>query len=93
MMDSFKVEGTLGVDDLSELEMSIYPNPASSNYVTIKSPINGDKNVEIYDIIGNRIINKTISSNVIDISSLNTGMYLVKVTIDGKSKTSKLIVE
>ena len=32
-MDSFEVEGTLGVNDFNSLEMSIYPNPVDGNYV------------------------------------------------------------
>ena len=49
-MDSFVVEGTLGVNDMNTLEMSIYPNPVDGNYVTIQTPTNGLKEVEVFDL-------------------------------------------
>ena len=70
-MDSFVVEGTLGVNDVQSLDMNIYPNPVNGDFVTIQTPVNGVKYVEVFDISGKRFI---------------------KVTVEGQSKTSKLIV-
>ena len=92
-MDSFVVEGTLGVDDFNTLEMSIYPNPVDGNYVTIQTPINGVKEVEVFDILGKRVINTNLISDSLDISELNPGVYMVKVTVENKNKISKLIVK
>ena len=36
-MDSFVVEGTLGLNDVESLEMNVYPNPVSGEFVTIES--------------------------------------------------------
>ncbi len=91
-MDSFVVEGTLGVNDVASLDMNLYPNPVSGSFVTIQTPINGVKYVEVFDIIGNRLINTSLITDTLEISSLSTGMYLVKVTVEGQSKTSKLII-
>ena len=92
-MDSFVVEGTLGVDDFTSLEMSVYPNPVDGNYVTIQTPINGVKEVEVFDILGKRVINTNLISDSLDISELNPGVYMVKVTIENQNKISKLIVK
>ena len=91
-MDSFVVEGTLGIDDFNSLEMSLYPNPVDGNYVTIQTPINGVKEVEVFDILGKRVINTNLISNSLDISELNPGVYMVKVTIENQSKVSKLVI-
>ena len=91
-MDSFVVEGTLGVNDLDLLEMNLYPNPVNGNFVTIQTPTNGDKHVEVYDITGKRLINTLLNGDTLDVSSISTGMYLVKVTVDNQSKTSKLVI-
>ena len=92
-MDSFVVEGTLGVDDFNTLDMSLYPNPVDGNYVTIQTPINGVKEVEVFDILGKRVINTNLISDSLDISELNPGVYMVKVTVENQSKVSKLIIK
>ena len=91
-MDSFVVEGTLGLNDVQSLDMNIYPNPVNGNFVTIQTPVNGMKNVEVFDITGKRLINTSLSADTLEVSSLSAGMYLIKVTVEGQSKTSKLIV-
>jgi hypothetical protein len=91
-MDSFVVEGTLGVNDVQSLEMNIYPNPVNGNFVTIQTPLNGTKYVEVFDITGKRLINTSLSADTLEVSSLSAGVYLIKVTVEGQSKTSKLIV-
>jgi hypothetical protein len=91
-MDSFVVEGTLGLNNIQSLDMNIYPNPVNGNFVTIQTPINGVKYVEVFDITGKRLINTSLSADTLEVSSLSAGMYLIKVTVEGQSKTSKLIV-
>ena len=91
-MDSFVVEGTLGLNDVQSLDMNIYPNPVNGDFVTIQTPVNGMKNVEVFDITGKRLINTTLSADTLEVSSLSAGMYLIKVTVEGQSKTSILIV-
>ncbi len=91
-MDEFVVEGTLGVNDLNKLEMIIYPNPVDGDIVTIQSPIDGLKEVQIYTVTGRKVMDTTINGNTLDVSSFNSGFYMLKVTINGQSKISKLVV-
>ena len=83
---------TLSTVDISVLEMMIYPNPSNGSYVTIQTPANGVKYVEVFDITGKRLINTSLSADTLDVSSISSGMYLVKVTIEGQSKISKLMI-
>jgi hypothetical protein len=85
-------EQGLSTVDVTALDMIIYPNPSNGSYVTIQSPVNGVKYVEVFDITGKRLINTSLSADTLDVSSISTGMYFVKVTIEGQSKTSKLII-
>jgi hypothetical protein len=82
----------LSTVDAMVLDMRIYPNPSNGSFVTIQTPVNGVKYVEVFDITGKRLINTSLSANTLDVSSMSAGMYLVKVTIEGQSKTSKLII-
>jgi len=76
----------------TELEnFNLYPNPAK-NKLTINSKNDPLKQIEVFNVLGQRIINLNFSSSLsenIDISSLNTGMYLVKIN---NLTTKRLIV-
>ena len=82
----------LSTVDAMMLDMRIYPNPSNGSYVTIQTPVSGVKYVEVFDITGKRLINTSLSADTLDVSSMSTGMYLVKVTVEGQSKVSKLII-
>ena len=88
-----------GQDPLSTTEesinsMIIYPNPVLENrIVTILSPINGEMHIEIFSLTGRKILSKTSIGNRLDVSSLNSGFYTMKVTINNQSKIFKLVVK
>jgi len=70
----------------------IYPNPVDGDIVTIQSPIDGLKEVLIYTVTGKKVWDTTINENTLDVSSFNSGFYIMKVTINGQSKVSKLVI-
>jgi hypothetical protein len=86
------VDGTLSTTDTEILDMRIYPNPVNGNYVTIQSPIQGLKEVEVYTVTGRKVLQTVLTDDRLDVSSFNSGFYMVKVTINGQSKLSKLVV-
>ena len=70
-------------DDVSVVDnilhdINIYPNPASSKlYISHASEIS---RVEIYNMTGSRVFSQVnISSEAIDISELNSGLYFISV--------------
>lgn len=84
--------GTLATDDLSNIKnnISIYPNPAKDVvFVKSETPIT---KIELYDFSGKKI--KESASKEINISSLQRGNYLVKITDkEGNTQTKNLIKE
>ena len=82
----------LGIDDVDLSDLKIYPNPVDGNYVTILSPVNGTKYIQVFDIMGRRVMDTSINGNTLDVSLINSGYYMIKVTIDGQSKISRLVV-
>lgn len=82
---------SLGSSDTELENFNLYPNPAK-NKLTINSKNDPLKQIEVFNVLGQRIINLNFSSSLsenIDISSLNTGMYLVKIN---NLTTKRLIV-
>ena len=85
------VDGVLGTDDFSADVFSVFPNPVQ-DVLNIRSAATIDV-VTIYDVLGKLVLETTPDSISprIDMSGLNSGAYLVQVTIDGATKTVKVI--
>ena len=70
----------------------LYPNPAH-HMVTLVTEDGGNLNVSIFDLSG-RLISNQITSRVLDVSTLQYGMYLIRVTDSkGRGGTKKLVIE
>jgi len=87
---------SVGIDDLYvQNEIIAYPNPASS-YIYIKSTSDFNGYVELYDLVGNRIIKQEITGNhsgAIDISTLPDGVYFYKAFSNKNFTTGKFVVK
>ena len=82
----------LSTSDNEILDMMIYPNPVDGNYVTIVTPVQGSKEIQVFTVTGRKVMDTVINGNTFDVSSFNSGFYMLKVTVDGQSKVSKLVV-
>lgn len=72
--------------------LSLYPNPAN-DILNIRTNSNSVKTVTIYDTVGKQVINTTTENGTINTSSLHTGVYIIKITEEGKTATRKLIIK
>ncbi|WP_047545776.1 T9SS type A sorting domain-containing protein [Psychroserpens sp. Hel_I_66] len=82
---------TLSVDDFNTSQFSVFPNPAKNNWtINANSTI---KSVQVYDILGKRVVSMSTSSNNvnIDATNLTTGMYIAQITSENGSKNIKLV--
>ena len=96
----FAEEQSFSVVDYSELNVNIYPIP-SYNYLTlnIQSPITGDMNVTIYDLMGRKVLNTTYSiiknvewSEEIQLPKLASGTYNVIVTVKNETVRRRVVI-
>ena len=76
------VETTVGVDDYNQTNFSVYPTHVNST-LTIESDIQGV--VTLYNMAGQKIMARQIHGgcNILDVSSLMSGVYFIKST-EGK---------
>ncbi len=81
----------LGSSTFDKDAFSYYPNPV--NDILNLAYDKNITNVTVYNVLGQEIMIKNNASNVsqIDMSSLASGTYLVKVTSDNAEKTIKVI--
>ncbi|MDN3596198.1 T9SS type A sorting domain-containing protein [Zunongwangia endophytica] len=73
--------------------LSMYPNPVSGDKVYITSTKNLDKEIEIYNVLGKAIKKTKLIGKELDISSLDAGIYIVKIKEKNEIATRKLIIK
>lgn len=86
---------TLSTNDVSSIDrFRVYPNPVKNGEFFINTNLNGDKSVQIFDLLGKQVYSQDISANEkIKTSSLRTGIYILKVVENDKAATTKLIIK
>lgn len=71
--------------------LQVFPNPASDVlYITSDSGL--QKNVQLFDMTGKKVLEVTAASQV-NISDLKTGVYVARITEAGKTATRKIVVK
>ncbi|UAB76117.1 T9SS type A sorting domain-containing protein [Mesoflavibacter sp. SCSIO 43206] len=91
---------TLGTEDINITDVyKIYPNPVTNGqlFIKAKNSIKNPINISIYNLLGQDVLKQKFSQSSQEISmninSLKTGIYLVKVEQEKKFFTTKLVVE
>ncbi|MBR1768843.1 MAG: fibronectin type III domain-containing protein [Bacteroidales bacterium] len=85
-----------GLEDIaSSLSVSLYPNPASDNSVLVVKGLNGQANIVITDqqgkIVSKGRLEKGTEIFNIDVTTLPSGVYYVRVQTSDSVRTEKLI--
>jgi hypothetical protein len=87
-------QNSASVNDNAIAGLKIYPNPNSGSTLYVTSDLIGDKSVVVFDVLGKQILKvANATDNGINIGNLKAGIYMVKVSQDGKSATRKLVVQ
>lgn len=71
-----------GLSNLTEDGLSVYPNPTSS--ILNIDGLHATDEIQVLDLQGKLMLNGSQQSKSIDISTLDKGVYLLRVTRDGK---------
>ncbi len=99
-IDNINVNGSLGVNKEIFSNVSMYPNPASSEVIiNLNTTVQNDVSIELYNSLGQKL--QTISENemsgktrgTLNVSGYATGIYFVKIKSGKTSATKKLIVQ
>lgn len=83
--------GELGINEVTESKLSLYPNP-TSDYITINhSTAISITSINIVDILGRKVYSTINPTNSINISKLEKGVLLVQIQTNNGLFTQKLI--
>ena len=80
----------------NEIEgISIYPNPVAFGSFVITSNNTNLKEIYIYNILGSQVFRKSFNSNKLEvnISNLDSGLYLVRVVEGINMSVNKLVIQ
>mgnify|MGYP000002770408 FL=1 len=88
-IDTMEINETLSVSDESFNNFNYY---TANNKLFINASTSLE-NIELYNLLGQEVFSKSLSNTneTINIASLETGIYVAKVSIDGKSKSFKIV--
>lgn len=81
----------LSTQQFAGLNVILYPNPAK-NYITV-SGIAQDGQIEIYNISGMKLMSTTFTGETQLNIDLASGIYLAKITSEGKTTIKKIMIQ
>jgi len=84
-------DASLSAIEFDSSNFSSYPNPVKD--VLNVSYIQTISSVEVFNLLGQKVMSKTLNANEgqIDLNSLSNGTYLVKVATESGTKTIKIV--
>lgn len=87
-------ETVLSIGKIEIEGFATYPNPVTNQF-TISSSSADTKQVSIFNVIGKRVFSTSISGTKsdVDVSSISSGLYILKVTEGNSISTSKLVIK
>ncbi|CAM1369260.1 glycosyl hydrolase [Tenacibaculum xiamenense] len=88
--DDVQQTATLSTSEVITSPISIFPNPVDNRLYIDSSSITLS-NIEIYSLLGKKLLEVSDIPNSIDIQELSSGMYILKLYDGNKSVTKKII--
>ena len=88
----FYTGDALNIDKNNISNASLYPNPANG-IVYFSTTTNDALSVSVFDMLGKQVMEAQNVQSQLNISSLNPGMYFVKMTQGSSTSTKKLVVK
>lgn len=86
--------GTLSTRNNVIEGFATYPNPITNKEFTITSNNASVKQLSIFNVLGKKVMSTNFSGtkSTIDVSTITAGIYILKVTEEGKTATKKLVI-
>jgi len=82
----------LGVEDNFADRVQIFPNPASGEVITIQTPFSEEKQIVVFDILGKKVIDTGLQNDQLNVSTLTSGVYLIRINQNNATATKKLVI-
>ncbi len=91
-INAFRTIGNVGVEEVDERVLEIWPNPAS-DFLNIRSSDSfKPERIEVVDMTGRRVFSSTFLTKM-DLGKVNSGIYMLVLSNKSSRHVSKLVVE
>ena len=93
-LGSYTGSSTASVKNNAIAGFATYPNPITNHTFTLTSASSEEKSVTVFNLLGKKVLETRFSGTKSDInvSAINAGIYILKVTESGKTATKKLVI-
>lgn len=83
------------VEKHNENGIKVYPNSAGGNIIIENSEVSGRSTVQIFDLSGRKVLDQKLSGGreVVSTDGFKNGIYLYRITVNGKSASGKLMIK
>ncbi len=83
-----------GIREFNNFHFDIYPNPASG-LVHVATELEGAKTLSVFNMAGQEVLRKPVFElqSVLDVSSLEKGIYMLRITDGVRKRTRKLSIQ
>ncbi|NOR34712.1 MAG: T9SS type A sorting domain-containing protein [Bacteroidales bacterium] len=84
----------VGIREFNNFHFDIYPNPASG-LVHVATELEGAKMLSVFNMVGKEVLRKPVFElqSVLDVSSLEQGIYMLRITDGVRERTRKLSIQ
>lgn len=99
LSNNFDVFSSLSVNEFSLNGFAIYPNPNTGSFnVQLNNTLSSEIDIKVFDIRGRRIFDKRYENSnnfneVVNIGTVQSGMYLLQVSNGEKTESRKIVVK
>ena len=76
-----------------DLVFKMSPNPLNQGPLHIDCPTDSPKEIYIFNVMGEVVFQIQTQENKLNLTHLNTGIYLVRITQDRKTGVQRLVVQ
>ena len=87
-----QVQETKLVTDGPVQGLTLYPNPVDNGKLYIYSSKNLSKHIDVFDVLGKKVLSESLYGKTLDVSSLTSGVYIIKIEEGPNTTTRKLVI-
>ena len=91
-VDEVRIATTASIADDQDFEVSVYPNP--TNGILNLSTVDEIQHISVFNLMGQKVLQVNKETELvesIDMSSLNSGIYLVKIETQNAEQTLRVV--
>lgn len=91
--DNIVFQEKLNLEKTDKKHFTVFPNPAAEGKIQILSESSDPKHIVIFDVLGRQVLETEIKSEIADVSSLKSGIYMLKIRQNQFTAIHKLIIK